>query len=72
LAFQLITNISFVWSASISVSGLSIALYLRERKLHRKTRERLTGRITELELKIDPKRTSSHLTSEGLTRREDE
>jgi len=67
-----LANVSFVWSVSLTVSGLSIGLYLRERKLHQKTRERLAGRITELELAIDPARESSKLTSTGLTRKEDE
>jgi hypothetical protein len=65
-------NVSFVWSVSITVSGLSIGLYLRERRLHQGTRERLAGRVTELELAIDSGRESSKLTSKGLTRKEDE
>ena len=57
LSFALAANISMVWTINIAVTGLSITVYLRERKLHRKTRERLTGRITELEMGIDSKRT---------------
>jgi hypothetical protein len=72
LAFNFASSISVVWSVTITVSGLSIHLYLRERKLHRATRERLTARITTLEKQIDPGRTSSLLTSKGLTRKEDE
>jgi hypothetical protein len=72
LGFTLAANISIVWTVSIAVSGLSITLYLRERKLHRRTRERLTARNIELELKIDPGRTSSLLTPKGLTRKGDE
>jgi hypothetical protein len=72
LKLGFLANVSFVWSVSLTVSGLSIGLYLRERKLHQKTRERLAGRITELELAIDPSRESSKLTSKGLTRKEDE
>ena len=68
----LLANVQIVWTLSIAVSGISIALYLHERKAHRRTRERLTARIIELETKIDPNRTSSLLTTEGLTRREDE
>jgi hypothetical protein len=56
---------------SLTVTGLSIGLYLYERKLHRATRERLAKRVTSLELTIDENRTSSRLTSEGLTQRED-
>lgn len=72
LSFTLAANISIVWTVSIAVSGLSMTLYLRERKLHRKTRECLTARITQLEVKVDPQRTSSLLTSKGLTRKGDE
>jgi hypothetical protein len=72
LAFSFITSISFVWSVSITISGVSIALYFRERRLHRETRKRLAARNRELELKIDPTRTSSNLDPQGLTRKEDE
>jgi hypothetical protein len=71
LAFSLMSNVNFVFTGSIALSGLSVSLYLRERTQHRKTRKRLAARITELELKIDPTRTSSQLTEEGLTRKED-
>jgi len=71
-SLSLLANLNVVFGLSITLSGLSITLYLRERVKHRETRERLTGRIRELELKIDPARTSSHLTTEGLTRKEDE
>src|SRR5207245_8766470 len=50
LQVGILANVSFVWSVSMTVSGLSIGLYLRERSLHRKTIERLAGRNTELEL----------------------
>jgi hypothetical protein len=72
LSVRFLANINVVWGLSISLSGISISLYFRERAKHRETRERLAGRIAELELKIDPARTSSHLTTEGLTRKEDE
>jgi hypothetical protein len=72
LKLGFLANVSFVWTASLTVSGLSIGLYLRERGLHRRTRERLSGRVTELELAIDEARESSKLTSKGLTRKEDE
>jgi len=71
-AFGLFSNVTWAFSINITLSGLSIGLYLRERGNHRRTRERLTARIKELEIKIDPNRTSSHLTSEGLTRRDDQ
>ena len=72
LSLTILGSVSFVWTASITLTGLSVTLYLRERSLHRKTRERLAARVTELELIVDPQRTSSLLTSKGLTRKEDE
>jgi hypothetical protein len=72
LTLRILANVSVVWSLSLTLSGVSVSLYVRERRLHRKTRERLTARITELEIKIDPKRTSSLLTSQGTTRKGDE
>ena len=72
LTLRVLANISVVWELSLTLSGISVTLYVRERKLHRDTRERLTARVTELELKIDPKRTSSHLTPRGQTRKDDE
>jgi hypothetical protein len=72
ITFRILANIIVKWSLTIAVSGLSIALYLRERKQHEKTRERLTKRITELELRLDPGRSSSQLTPKGRTRKGDE
>ena len=72
LSVRILASVNVVFALSLTLSGLSITLYFRERHLHRRTRKRLTERITELELKIDPSRTSSLLTPEGLTRREDE
>jgi hypothetical protein len=71
LAFSLMSNVNFVFTGSIALSGLSVSLYLRERGQHRRTRKRLAERITELEIMVDPTRTSSRLTEEGLTRKED-
>ena len=72
LTLRVLANVTVVWELSLTLSGISVTLYLRERRLHRDTRQRLTARITELELKIDPKRTSSHLTPRGQTRKDDE
>jgi type III secretory pathway component EscU len=72
LTLRILANIVFQWSVTIAVSGISIALYLRERKQHENTRERLTERITKLEVQIDRRRSSSLLTSKGRTRKEDE
>lgn len=72
LSVSVLANLHVVFVLSITVGGTSVMLYLRERRLHRRTRDRLTDRVSELELKLDPSRTSSLLTPEGLTRKEDE
>jgi hypothetical protein len=69
---SLFADIRMVYTVGMTVGVTGIGLYLRERSLHRQTRERLGGRITELELQVDPSRESSKLTSKGLTRSEDE
>jgi hypothetical protein len=69
--FDLLADIRMVYTVSIAVGTTGVALYFRERRLHRKTRERLATRITDLELRIDPSRRSSKLTAEGLTREDD-
>ena len=71
MMFGFFADIRVVYTVSVTLAISGIALYLRERKLHRQTRERLAGRITELELQIDPDRRSSKLTSQGLTREDD-
>ena len=69
--FGFLADIRMVYTVSVTLAISGVVLYLRERKLHRQTRERLAGRITELELRIDPSRRSSKLTSQGLTREDD-
>lgn len=71
LALRIAANLNVAFTLSFTATGVSMVLYWRERKLHRATRERLTARISMLELKVDPGRTTSRLTSEGLTRKED-
>jgi hypothetical protein len=72
LTLRILVSVVFRWTVTIAVSGLSIALYLRERNQHQATRKRLSERNARLEALIDPNRTSSQLTAEGRTRREDE
>src|SRR5579863_3697000 len=72
MSFKVLASVNVVWTLSLTLSGISVTLYMRERTLHRRTRERLTTRITDLELKLDPKRTSSLLTPQGTTRKGDE
>jgi hypothetical protein len=52
-------------SLSVTASGLSITLYLKERREHRATRERLAAEKEVLEKLLDARRTSSLLTPEG-------
>lgn len=70
-AFGLLANVNLVFSLSVAIGISGLALYFRERKEHRKTRERLTGRLAELEQSIDPNRRSSKLGPKGLTRVDD-
>jgi hypothetical protein len=53
--------------AALLVSGGSIGWGAIERKLKKDNIERLTARIKQLELQIDPNRTSSKLTKRGDT-----
>ena len=69
---RLLINVFVKWAVTMTVSGLSLALYIREKKQHERTRERLTKRITELEQRFDHARISSLLTSKGRTRKGDE
>ncbi len=71
LALRLAANLNVAIGLSVCVSGGSIALYINERRLHRRTIERLSARNAALELKIDPNRSSSRLTVQGLTQKED-
>ena len=72
LTLRILANIIVKWALTVAVSGISIALYIRERIKHENTRERLTQRITKLELQANPTRTSSQLTTKGRTRKEDQ
>lgn len=71
LAFNVLANLhADRWFAYLfGVGGAGYGLV--ERRLKRRTIERLTARTEELELRLDPARTSSQLTPEGTTRRED-
>lgn len=71
LALKLATELNSTVSISVTVAGLTSFLCWNEFRRHRRTRERLTSRITELELRIDPNRSSSSLTSQGMTQEED-
>lgn len=67
LIMQVAANLNLTIGVSIAVTGLGTGLWLNEYRRHRNTRERLAKRITELEKRIDPQRTSTLLTTQGLT-----
>jgi hypothetical protein len=71
LALRIVANLNVAFGISFTTTGMSLYLLFRERKLHRETRERLAARNTTLELEINKTRTSSKLTPDGLTRKED-
>ena len=71
-AVQLMQNTRLLeWAQYVLIIAL-ILWGLFERRLRGTTIARLTARINQLELKLDPKRTSSRLTSTGQTRPGDE
>src|SRR5947209_6052409 len=47
LSFRLAANVRAVWTVSIACSGISIYLYLYERRAHIKTRKTLAARNVE-------------------------
>jgi hypothetical protein len=69
---RILVSVALRWAVTMTVSGLSLGLYFRERRQHERTRERLTKRITELEKIIDERRSSSKLTPRGRTGKGDE
>jgi hypothetical protein len=71
LVLQVAAHVNLTVCASITLAGFSMTLYVMEFKRHRKTLERLTARITLLEKDINPGRTSSSLTKDGMTQEED-
>jgi hypothetical protein len=56
-------------TTAFGVGGITYGY--RERKLKRKTIERLSAQVIERERELDPKRSSSRLTTRGATRPED-
>ncbi len=71
LVFSVLANLQadrwFAYLFGVVGGGYGLA----ERGLKRRTTRRLTARTAELELRLDPTRTSSQLTPRGTTRRED-
>ena len=67
LILEIAAHLNITIAVSLSITGLSIALWANEYRRHQRTRERLAARITILEKAIDPSRTSSRLTPQGMT-----
>jgi hypothetical protein len=72
LALKIASQINLTVGASLTISGVTSALWANECRRHRKTRKRLTERSAALELRLDPHRESSLLTREGTTREGDQ
>jgi hypothetical protein len=65
MAFSILGNFTMV--ASVSMTGSAVIWALVERHLRYRKTEKLQGRIKELELTIDPRRSSSNLLPSGKT-----
>lgn len=61
----------FSMSITVAVTGCGWLYGLLQWMLRRKVIKRLQTRIIDLESKLDSRRTSSQLTPEGLTRKDD-
>jgi hypothetical protein len=72
LVVEVAAHVNLVITASITLSGVTTALWANECRRHKNTRKRLTARTEALELRLHPKRESSLLTREGTTREEDQ
>jgi hypothetical protein len=68
---EFLSKIQITYKLAIAITAGAIFYAQRQRKLRRDVVERLAKRIQELELRIDPQRSSSLLTPRGDTREED-
>lgn len=69
LKLSFLADIKF--AIAVSLAGMASVWALAERWLRHRKVESMQGRIKELELAIDPKRTSSGLTPKGKTNPKD-
>lgn len=67
IGMSFLGNLKLTDGAALLATSGSIAWGARERRLKKDAIERLTERIKQLELKVDPNRTSSKLTKRGDT-----
>lgn len=68
LLLSIAGHVSITVTISMTLTLTMTGMYLLEYRRHRITRERLTKRILQLELQIDPNRTSSGISTQGTTR----
>ena len=67
LLLNIASKVSITVDISIAISVAMTGAYLYEYRRHRKTRERLTARITQLETYLDKNRSTSGISTEGTT-----
>jgi hypothetical protein len=72
LALKLSIFGDFKFVASITLAGLAAAWAAAERYLRHRKVEQLQSRISQLEKKLDPSRSSSNLTTRGKTNPKDD
>lgn len=72
LAFEVAAKLNATVALSLTLSGITTALWANEYRRHKKTRERLTERTEALEKRLDPQRESSKLTRHGTTQEGDQ
>jgi hypothetical protein len=69
--FQLFANRWFAWLVTVLFGGGGTVYGWRQKRLRHAVTARLTKRTAELELKLDPNRSSSSLTTHGETNSRD-
>jgi hypothetical protein len=72
LALKIATQINLTVAFSLTLAGVTSALWGNEYRRHKNIRKRLRERTTALEKRVDEKRESSQLTREGTTREGDQ
>jgi hypothetical protein len=71
LGINAILGLDYKQVIAYSVAGRCYWLYRSEKMLRKDTTQRLTDRVTYLELQIDPNRTSSEIMPTGETNPKD-
>jgi hypothetical protein len=67
IVLKVLSNVQVNVAVSWAVSAVAGSAWYVERRLRKKDIERLSARTKELELRLDPNRTSSSLTPQGDT-----